>query len=315
MVSAVGLNSNNTSWATVAGFPVSPYSLGPNTMSDLCRTFMEWRFEQLAVCYIPAVGTGANGQVALYHKPNRADPHIDPTGANFFSYVLNQRTGVIGPVWQPVAVKVPTSSNWRSSVPLEAIDINDESDGEVFLATNNNVASGVSPPVGILKVQYVLHFRGLQRNPRQSLVPLPGQIYFNVSLGRNGANVGTNMSVSAIPFGNDQSGNNAPAVTQGNLGNVFKFVLDGVRSSFGAATINNLMAEFVAGSSYPMTLENGSTLYVWCDGTNYFFCKSIQAAMSTQTLFYGLTNASLTYNLVGMMSLVGTTNTLLQRDL
>jgi hypothetical protein len=317
VTAASGLSSLNTNWATVAGFPVSPYSFGPNTLSDMARTHIEWRCERLVVCYVPAVGTSSNGQVAIYHKPNRADPHVDPTSAQFYNFVLSQRTGVVGPVWQPCLVEIPTSKNWRSTVPLEAVDINDEADGEVFMATNNNVASGNSPSIGILKIQYIWHFRGMQRNPRQSLIPLANQVYYNVSLGRNGASVNTATSVSLLPFGNDQSGTAASGTYPGftNRGTVYKFIIDTTRSSFGAATPGNLFAESAIGTTYPVALENGFTCYLWSDGGNAYPCKDIQAAMVSQTYFWGLTNASLTFNLVGMVSLVGTTNILGQSDI
>lgn len=307
-----GLSSGNTSWATVAGFPLSPYSFGLSSLSDFCRTYKEWRFVQAAVCFVPAVATSANGQVALYRKFNRADPHVDPTGSSFFGYVLSQKTGVIGPVWQPQGMMIPVSDDWRSTVPLEAININDECDGEVFCATNNNVNSGTSPSIGILKLQYVCEFRGMARNPRTSLLPCPNQIYFNTSLGRNGASVAPTGVVTVGIFGNDQTGNPATLVSS-QRGDVFKFIVDMGRSSFGAASPNTLLAEsYSGGTQFPYTLENGSTLYVWYDGnagpTSFVIFRNLAAALAGNPMNWGLTSASLTFNLVGMMSLVASTS-------
>lgn len=307
IATASALSSLNTTWATVVGFAVTPYGMGSNTLSDLSRSYAEYRFNKLMVCFVPAVGTSANGQFALYRKSQRADPHLDPNGSNFFAYVLNQRSGVIGPVWQPCSFETDNSRDWRSTVPLEAIDINDDADGEVFLATNNNVASGSSPPIGILKIMYDLQFRGFRRNPRAALIPVANQIYQNISLGASGAAVTLGGSLSGISIiGNDQTGNPSSAPSGLAQGDVFKFVVDSNRSSYGAANVNTLIAELLLGGNRVVNISNGFTCWAVYGGTSFALYPTLAAAMAlSQTYVWGLTSASLTFNLVGMISLVG----------
>lgn len=310
---ASALSANNTTWATCAGFALSPYSLGYNTMADMSRIYSEWRFEKVAMAYVPAIGTSAAGQAALYHKKDRGDPHIDPNGSQFLNYVLSQSTGVVGPVWQPMAINVPCSRDWRSTTPLRNGDVNDDADGEVFLTTNHFSSPALS--IGLVKIQYVISFRGMARNPRLSIVPCPQQVYENISFGRNGVSVNTSTSIGGQVFGNDQTGN-PNAFTEIGGGAIYKFILDLNRSSLGAATQDNLVAEFVAGGSWQVKLENGFTCFLWTDKNNtYYLCPTFAAAQSGRTYVYGLANGSLVYNLVGMVSLVGSTNSLLQADI
>lgn len=310
-VTACSPLNSATNWSTVAGFPVAPYALGPNALADLSRTYSEYRFNKLAVLYVPAVGTGANGQVAIYHKKDRTDPGLDPNGAAFFNYVLSQKSGIIGPVWQPMGIEMPCSSDFRSTVPYMGVDPNDEADGEIFIATNNSLA-GVAPSVGIIKIQYVVEFRGMSRNPRLSLIPTARQVYFNLSFGSNGVPVLTSSSVKGQLFGNDQSGGVSTVTPQ--RGDIIKFNLDLTKSSLGTLNAGNFMNESAVGAFFSVTLENGFTMYLWYDGTNYYPCKSFIAANNANTYFNG-TNNSAVWNLVGMGSVVGNTNTTIQQDL
>jgi len=299
------VNSVNTTWATVAGFPMNPYGLGSNTLCDMARIYKEYRFTRLAICYVPSVGTGSAGQVAIYRKKDRLDPLLDPNGANFFPFVLNQRTGVISPVWQAVSFETTTSDNWRSTTPIET-DPNDECDGEVFVATNNTSSPAIS--IGLVKIMYVCEFRELGRNARTALIPLALQIYNNISIGSNGASVTPGSPFAVSTFANDQTGN--PAVTPGaiQIGDVFKFVIDTNRSSFGAANLSNLLAVNINTANRAITLSNGYTIYLVYVGANVFegFLTYSMASSLGNSLFFNLTSASLTFNLVGMMSLIGT---------
>jgi hypothetical protein len=283
--------------------------MGSNTLADMCRSYAEWKFEKLAVAYIPAVGSAANGQVALYRKSQRADPHLDPNGANFFPYVLNQRTGVIGPVWQPLSVEVSVSKDWRSTVPLEATDINDDCDGEVFVATNNNVAAGNSPPIGIVKIMYICTFKGMRRNPRSALIPLPLQIYFNMSIGQNGLLVVQNQTALFDRIGNDQSGVLATLPSATQVGHIYKVVIDSNRSSFGGATPSTLLQVDYQGQR-PVLIDNGFTCYAVQNqaggGVSLFTLHpTFAAAMSGGDAYrWGLSAGGLVFNLVVQMSLV-----------
>lgn len=294
--------------------------MGSNTLADICRNYAEYKFDRIAISYIPAVGTASNGQVALYRKSQRADPHLDPNGANFFPFVLNQRTGVVGPVWQPLSVEVNASKDWKSSVPLEAIDINDDCDGEVFVATNNNVAAGASPPIGIIKVMYMCSFRGMRRNPRAALIPLPLQIYFNMSIGQNGATVVLNNTALFDKFGNDQSGSLVNLPTNTLVGHVYKFIVDLNRSSLGGATASNLLQLDYQGAR-SVTLENGFTCYAMqnaaaAGASGFTLFPTIAAAISVgQPFRWGLNSGSLTFNLVGMFSLVANNAALINTDI
>lgn len=299
-------------WATVAGFPVSPYSLGPNALSDACRMYSEWICRKLCVFYVPAIGTASNGQVAIYHKTDRSDPHINPLSSSFFNFVLSQQCGVLGPVWQPMAVEIPCSSDWRSTVPLLAVDINDDADGEVFVATNNFVSAVAPPSAGIVKIQYAFEFRNMARNPRLALIPTPLQVYFNLPIGPSIAYT-TSQSAKWGVQGSDQAGTqNIPG--QPNRGDVYKFIIDTGRSSLLGLGPTSFITEQAIGTSFSVTIDNGFTCYLWFDGSSFYPCKNIQSAMASMT-YFNATSSSAFYTMVGMASLVGNTNTTSNTDI
>jgi hypothetical protein len=301
------LSSVNTTWATVAGFPLSPYSLGPNTLAEMSRIYSEYRIRRARVCFIPAVGTAANGQVALYRKSARLEPHVDPNSSTFLSFVLNQRTGVVGPVWQPCHFDLTPDKDWRTTTPLLNVDPNDEVDGEVFVATNNSAATGVAPSIGIVKLFYEWEFRDFRRNPRLSLIPTLMQVYFQMSIGTNGANVTLGNDATGLTvFGNDQTGSPSALPSNKIDGDIYKFVVDVNRTSFGAATPSNLIGERILSGNRALVMENGFTCYVLYFGGVFGLYPTFIAAVAATTPFvWGITNASLTFNMVGSMSRVG----------
>lgn len=307
------LSSSNTSWATIAGFAVAPYSMGNNTLSDLCRNYAEYRVQRFAVAFVPSVGTSANGQVALFVKPTRSTSNIDPNGSTFFPYVLNQRTGAIGPVWQPLTVQMNLSGVWKSTVPLDGTDIDDECDGEVFVATNNNVASGIAPSIGIVKVFYSIEFRGMSRNPRLALIPVANQIYQNWSIGFAAVSASVGTSVTMNIFGTDQSGNTAFNPSGIQNGDIMKFAVDVGRSSFGSSSKDTLFGVTLMGSIRAVPFAGVTTVYVlYTTGGMNLFLSFVNAMTQTDPMVYNNATTSETVALKGMCSLVG--NSLLRNS-
>lgn len=310
------LSSVFTTWATVAGFAVAPYSMGSNTLADMSRMYKEFCVRRLAVAYVPSVGTATNGQVAIYRKPDRASPHIDPGSANFFPYVLNQRTGVVGPVWQPLTIEFPTSNRWISSVPLDGTDIDEECDGEIFVATNNSVSSGVAPSVGMVKVFYIIEFKGMERNPRSALIPLANQIYVNTSLGINNVNASAGDPFSPNIISTDQAG--AVAALPGGAipGDIFKFFVDMSRSTTTPTSPTNTFATTLLGQRIVVPLSGSMTFYALftTNGWNLYLTYQQALTQSGGIVF----NIAVTANgtiLRGMLSLVANISTRTQISL
>lgn len=305
------INSANVNWATVAGFPMTPSGFGNNTMNDLAQNFTEYRVEALAVCFLPAVGTTSSGQVAIYHKPRRVDPHIDPTTNAFFAYVLNSRTGIIGPVWQPLGYKVRTSTSWLTTVPLNNTDPDDECEGEIFIATNNTVATGVAPSIGIIKIQYVVSFRNMERNPRSLLMPLPNQVYFNLALTLSNAALTSGTPVGLPAGGADQSGSTSTDPSNLLNGDVFRFLVDIKRSTVGGTitpTFSNIFKR-VMYSNNAYTVQTSQPIYIVATSDTpaiYYLYPTLDNALTGQGALQWQSIGSFTsISLVGVASLIG----------
>lgn len=307
VTNATPLNTVYTTWATVAGFAVAPYSLGSNTLSDMSRQYGEFLFERLAVAYVPSVGTSANGQVAIYRKTTRSSPGLDPSGSNFFQYVLNQRTGVVGPVWQPLTIEFPPSKRWMSTLPLDGTDIDEEADGEVFMATNNNAnGTGIAPSIGMMKIFYMVRFRKMERNSRSILIPLANQIYLPIALGVSAvtAIVGDPWSPNVIAF--DQTGANASLPGGTVIGDIFKFIVDASRSSFGTTSATNTLSILLVGQRFNINITGYVTLYGLYTPNGWQMYQSFANAVTqTDGLQYGVAQTANTVVLRGLVSLVG----------
>lgn len=308
---AIGAN-----WATVSGFAVAPYSLGSNTLSDMSRTYGEFMFERLAVAYVPSVGTSANGQVAIFRKTTRSSPGLDPNGSNFFPYVLNQRTGVVGPVWQPLTIEFPQSKRWLSTLPLDGTDIDEEADGEVFMCTNNTAQSGIAPSIGMFKIFYMVRFRQMERNSRSSLIPLANQIYTPISLGVNTTTAVVGDPWSPNVVGVDQTGANATLPGGTIIGDIYKFIVDVSKSFFGSTSPTNTLSILLVGQRYNINFTGYMTFYALYTPNGWqMYMTYNNAVTQTDGLQYGVIQTANTVVLRGLVSLVGNITTRVNQTL
>lgn len=296
-------------WATVAGMSVAPYSLGGNTLADLSRMYSEFKCDRLAASFIPSLATTAFGHVAIFKKDGRSAPNLDVASSNFLPFVLNQRAGVVGPVWQPLSVEFSTTGRWLTTIPLDGTDCDDESETEIFVATNNNVSSGIAPSMGLLRLSYVMSFRGLTRNPKGSLIPLSGQIYTPVVLRKAAVSVGAGVSITLDLAGTDQTGSTFSSIPGMSHGDVYKLGIDSLRSVASTVDINSIAAVNILGVLSVVPLLGRTIYFVIVPIGATQVCNLYSTFENAMTLSnpivysVAVTNNDLT--LRGMCSLVG----------
>jgi hypothetical protein len=306
VATATPLSAAWTSWANIAIIPVSTYGLGHTTLSDFSRTYSEYRIDRIMACFIPSIGTTSSGQIALYHLPQRSDPAVDPNSNAFLPYVLNQRSGAVGPVWQPLNVEFPTSGKWFSTVPLDGTDPDDEVEMEIYASTSNFAAAGVAPSIGIFKLMYSVSFRGMARNPRSGLIPLDNNIARPTCLGVIGISAVAGTSLTLNVIGTDQSGQNAVVPPGNQNGDVYKVVVDVSRSTFGVPSGAVIFGINFLGTVQVFPFQGTVTVYGILSGTNWNLFSTFNNAMTqSNPLVYAVGVTTNTINLRCFISLVG----------
>jgi hypothetical protein len=246
----------------------------------MARTYSEFKVDKLMLSFIPSIGTSTAGQVAIYRLPERSSPAIDPNSSTFLPYVLNQQSGAIGPVWQPLTVDFPVSGKWITTVPLDGTDPDDESEAELYCSTSNFAISGIAPSIGIFKLMYVISFRNFSRNPRAGLVPLLNQTYFPSALGYSGVTASIGTSVTLNNVGTDQSGNTSVLPAGVLDGDVFKMVVDCGRSSFGAMSGSVIFGVSFLGSVRTLPFAGTVTVYALVSNTAWNMFTTFENAMT-----------------------------------
>lgn len=306
VATATPLASNWTSWANIAGLVIAPYALGNNTLSDMARMYSEFKVDRMMLAFIPSVGTSTSGQVALFRISERSAPAIDQNASTFLPYVLNQQSGAVGPVWQPLTVEFPTSGKWISTIPLDGTDPDEEAECELFCATSNFASSGVAPSIGIFKLMYAFSFRGFSRNPRAGLVPLANQTYTPTCLGAITITAAVGLAVTYNNISTDQSGNNAVVPAGVQDGDVYKIVVDVSRSSFGAMSGSVIYGITFLGSVRVFPFQGTVTIYGLISNTNWNLYSTFENAMTqSNPLVYNTAQAANTVTLRVMYSLIG----------
>jgi len=179
------------------------------------------------------VATTATGQVALYYRSNRVDMPLSPSSGTFLPWLLSAKNGVIGPVWQPIQHEFITGNEWLDTEPLMNVDPNRETDGEVFLASNIGTSAVASPSPGIVKLQYIIEFRGFARNPKAALLPLRDQVYIQIGCGINTENVTAGNAVNFRMVYNNIAGTTITSLSSAATGDIYKLVLDSGSYSSG----------------------------------------------------------------------------------
>lgn len=316
LFSASGYSSGGT-WYHAGAAPVGPSSMANTALVDFARVYSQFRIVAAAACYIPGVATTATGQIAMYYRSNRIDPAITPSSASFLPWVLSGNNGVVAPAWQPTSLRLVVGKEWLDTEPLCNVDPNREVDGELFLASNIGVNTVPSPSPGLVKLQYVVEFRGFARNPKAAMLPVPDQIYTQLGCGINNESVSTGNGVNFRCIYPNIAGNTLSSPGHANYGDVYKLIIDSTTFSSGTGeTINNIWrinfnsSNFV-GYTFDQPVMTVYGVVVSINPTNFAIYDTFAGAVSGAAPFtysYTKNPSSYVFNSV-MASLVGSLTT------
>jgi len=291
-------------WTLCGGLPITPAAMFGSNLKQFSNMYASYRFVDIAFHFITAEPATQLGNIMFYIQKSRSDPMI-PWGSNssFLPFVLSDPSTVMGPVWMNHTAYYKPEPRWRSTDYLLGDDLDDEAAGDVFLFVN----SPVNTTPGYVMMDYTIEFKELSANPKRNLLPLQRTAWVNTSLGLNAANVTSGSTAVALGiFGNDLTGQAAVAPVGISLGDIYKVVIDSDHTSYGGATSSNLL-QLKYPSGQGVAITNGFTCYALVDVTTPRFSlfPSISFARAGVNNFvFGLTNGSLTFNLMVWVSLI-----------
>lgn len=295
-----------TSWALVGGMPLSPAVLVTSAVKNFAQMFNKFKINRIAFHYITSSPTTQAGDVMFYYEKDRNGPFIDSSNNSFLPYVLSDPNTLIGPQWMNHSVMVRPVGSWNSTDYGMSSDLNEETDGSIFLFSKTNSAN--SP--GYIIMDYDISFKEMSINPRAGVLPVTRALFNYITAGVSATAVTTSTAFSTPIAGSNPDGTPPVMPSGAAAGDIYKFVTQLSSTILVNPAWVNVAASTLINAKPNATLitqavDDGYTMYALYTGTSLVFYPSVEAAKaSTNWYVYGV-SATVTFNLCGLISLVG----------
>lgn len=305
----------NVDWTPTGGMPITPAACPSTALKSYCQLYAKFRVNRLVVHYITSSPTSQAGDVLFYYERDRMSPMVDITNNNFLPFIISDPYTVMGPQWTNHTMMIKGDGAYRSTNYGLNADLNEDAMGTLFLFSKTTSAS--SP--GYVIFDYDITFSNLSINPRSGMLPIARASYTYFTVGRTATAV-TSGSTLATPVvqGINPDGTSSALPTGHVNGDVYKFialpktsVVSGVNAAWlNINTSNLLLTQLPAANSIAASVDDGFTCYLSIVGSSVFMYPTLSCALTgTQQYYYGVT-ATVTWNLCGIVSLVGGISTL-----
>jgi hypothetical protein len=299
-------------WTMVGGTPLTPAAFSDSTLRQYMQMYQKFRWKSVVAHYITSSPTSANGDVLFYRAKNRDSVFLSQTSTQLLPFVISDPDTVLGPQWTNHTAVLTIQGSWKSTDYGMSADLNNYSDGELFLLSKTSTTD--SP--GYVLFDYEVEFADLQITPRLLTLPLPRAQYSQVNVGLTALAVTTAAVAVMSVKGNNISGASSAPPTGATAGDIYKVIFDVTNSSaasWTSCTVSNLLKiREISGdtaSDLALTVVDGLTMYAIWDGDAFYFCTNTSGAYAgLQNIYFG-TSATVTFNLQCWFSLVGTINT------
>jgi len=298
-------------WSLIGGMPVTPSVLATSSLRSYAQLFSKYKINRLAFHYVTSSPTTQSGDILFYYEHDRNGPMIDYTNNSFLPFVLSDANTVLGPQWQNHTAIVKPVMDWNTTDYGMSTDLNEESDGSMFLFSKTSSAN--SP--GYVLVDFDITFKEMCVNPRAGILPITRGLWNYLTVGGTLLVVTTASSFSPTIQGNNQDGT-ASAVPNGALpGDIYKVVFAVTNSTLSNVawtnvTPANLVDYSINGSQVSTTIDDGFTCYGLLNAasTSMTFYPTLEGAKTATSQFrYGVA-ATISFNLNLMISYVGNVN-------
>lgn len=295
-----------TSWALVGGMPLSPAVLVTSAVKNFAQMFNKFKINRIAFHYITSSPTTQAGDVMFYYEKDRNGPFIDSSNNSFLPYVLSDPNTLIGPQWMNHSVMVRPVGSWNSTDYGMSSDLNEETDGSIFLFSKTNSAN--SP--GYIIMDYDISFKEMSINPRAGVLPVTRALFNYITVGITTTAVNTTTAFAIPIAGSNPDGTPSVMPSGAAAGDIYKFVTQLsstilVNPAWVNVAAGTLISAKPNSTLIAQAVDDGYTMYALYTGTALVFYPSVEAAKtSTNWYVYGV-SATVTFTLCGLISLVG----------
>lgn len=295
-----------TSWALVGGMPLSPAVLVTSAVKNFAQMFNKFKINRIAFHYITSSPTTQAGDVMFYYEKDRNGPFIDSSNNSFLPYVLSDPNTLIGPQWMNHSVMVRPVGSWNSTDYGMSSDLNEETDGSIFLFSKTNSAN--SP--GYIIMDYDISFKEMSINPRAGVLPVTRALFNYITVGTTTTAVNTTTAFAIPIAGSNPDGTPSVMPSGATAGDIYKYVTQLsstilVNPAWVNVAAGTLISAKPNSTLIAQAVDDGYTMYALYTGTALVFYPSVEAAKtSTNWYVYGV-SATVTFTLCGLISLVG----------
>ncbi len=306
--------STVTGWEIIGGMPLTPCVLPSSILRNYCQMFQKFKVNSIVVHYITSSPTSQAGDVLFYFEKDGFSPMVDYSNSSFLPLVLSDPNTLIGPQWTNHSMLIKPVQDWKTTMYGNQSDLNEDKAGTLFFFSKTNAAN--SP--GYLLIDYDISFAELSTNPRAGTLPIArGQssfVCFNVSASARTSGNQLYFASADLTVGKNIANATSALPTGATAGDIYKAVLQVTASTLVNAAWTNVTTSNIMkyGDGTTMTIDDGYTVYILYDGTNWLFYSTIESAVTKgQYITWGVTN-TITLNLCAELQLVRNVDSLTQ---
>jgi hypothetical protein len=275
-----------TNWVTCGGTPLTPAAFVDSKIRSYLQLYQKYRWKRCVVHYITSSATSTSGDVLFYHAKNRNSVYISTSSSVLLPFVMSDPDTVLGPQWSNHSTELKVQGTWKSTDYGMSDNVNDYSDGEVFLLSKTNL----NETPGYILFDYEVEFAEEQVAPRLLSLPIARIQYNNVAFSSVAFTTGVDQIFKLAPSVLAQPNLSGKASTMPSstaTGDIYKISVDTVNGavapSTGYADIIKLKSS--SGVNRTIVIEDGFTCYGLWDGTNMTFYPNATAAYSDSDAF------------------------------
>lgn len=303
-----------TGWSLIGGMPITPSVLATSSLRSYSQMFSKFKVNRMAFHYITSSPTTQAGDIMFYYERDRNGPAVDQTSNSFLPYVLSDPSTIIGPQWNNHTMMIKPVADWNSTNYGMTTDLNEESDGSIFVYSKTNSAN--SP--GYILVDFDITFKEMCVNPRAGLLPVTRGLWNYLTLGVTSTAVTTTTAASLTVQGLNPDGGASTIPSGTAVGDIFKIIFQVTNSTLANAawtnaTTANVLAYRPASTLIATTVDDGFTCYgLATSATVLVLYPTLEAAKASNNYMVWGVAATVTVNICTLVSFVGSTSTNLQ---
>lgn len=304
-----------TNWEQSGGMPITPAVLCSSTLRNFAQIYNKFKFNKLIVHFITSSPTSQPGDIMVYYEKNRNDPMVDYSSNNFMNFVMSDARTVLGPQWTNHSANIHPVGGWKTTSFAITHDMTDDTQGSIYLFSKT--ASTNAP--GYVLIDYDITFKELSLAPRAGQFPVIRGMHNPLNFGLTTTSIGTANPITFSLQGNIYDGSASAYPSGFKGGDVYKFVLSYAASIIINSAWTNATASTLIRTQddidQVITLDDGFTCYIKVydavvAGSVYTvrMFPTVESAVTNANAYHGAATATVTCNLLGMVTLVTSTS-------